>query len=190
MLTRLRIGLDRARDLRDASRPAPIQPRPQACELVDLSAKRATWRVPVPGQADCYLAATPGETERYVVHIDADRFYALWLGTSPAFPRLDSQDCVPRRIMPLDRKFSTAAAAFRGGRLEPVTLPPVGYWLEGSGYEVAMSDGMTRTYWLLANRVRSFPVSVNEATWAMMLNNMAGVGVSPIAFSALFSRRA
>ena len=66
--------------------------------------------------------------------------------------------------MPLDSKYASAAAAFRAGRLEPVALPPVGYWLEGSGYEVAMSNGMTRTFWLLANRVRSFPVSVDNAT--------------------------
>ncbi|KML54764.1 Osa protein [Burkholderia cepacia] len=188
MLTRLRIGLDRARDLRDAGRPSPIQPRPRASELVDLDAKRATWRVAVPGQADCYLAATPGETERYAVHLDADTFYGLWLGTSPAFPKPNSQDCVPRRIMPLDSKYASAAAAFRAGRLEPVELPPVGYWLDGRGYEVAMSNGMTRTYWLLANRARSFPVSVADATWAAMLNNMAGVGVAPIAFSELFAR--
>ena len=50
MLTRLRIGLDRARDLREAGRPSPIQPRPLPSELVDLSAQRATWRVVVPGQ--------------------------------------------------------------------------------------------------------------------------------------------
>ncbi len=150
----------------------------------------STWRVPVPGQADCFLAASPGEADRYVVHIDADTFYALWLGTSPAFPRPDAQDCVPRSAMPLDSKYATAPAAFRAGRLELVTLPSVGYWTIGSSCEVAMSDGMTRTYWLLANRVRSFPVSVANATWATMLNNMAGVGVSPIAFSALFARRA
>jgi len=85
---------------------------------------------------------------------------------------------------------ASAAAAFRAGRLEPVALPPVGYWIEGGGYEVAMSNGMTRTFWLLANRVRSFPVSVDNATWATMLNNMAGVGVAPIAYRELFSRRA
>lgn len=190
MPTRLRIGLDRARDRRDAGQPSSIRPRARACELVDPSTRRVTWRVPVPGQADCLPAASPGEAERYVVHIDADTFYALWPGTSPAFPRPDSQDCVSRRAMPLDSKYATADAAFRAGRLEPVTLPSVGCWTTGSGHEVAMSDGMTRTYWLLANRVRSFPVSVANATWATMLNNMAGVGVSPIAFSALFARRA
>ena len=85
MLTRLRIGLDRARDLREAGRPSPIQPRPLPSELVDLSAQRATWRVVVPGQADCYMAATPAETERFVVHLDAQRFYGLWLGTARRF---------------------------------------------------------------------------------------------------------
>ncbi|MGS0894360.1 plasmid fertility inhibition factor family protein [Burkholderia stagnalis] len=190
MLTRLRIGLDRARDLREPGRPSSVHPRPMACELADLSAQRATWRVPVPGQADCYLAASPVETERFVVHIDADAFYRRWLQTSPAFPKPDSQDCVPRRIMPLDGKFPMAAAAFRRSREAPVPLPPVGYWLAGNDYEVAMSDGMTRTFWLLAHRVRSFPVSVGDATWATMLNNVAGIGMSPIAFSELFSRRA
>ncbi|KVA20530.1 Osa protein [Burkholderia cepacia] len=190
MLTRLRIGLDRARDLREAGRPSPVHLRPQASELVDLSAQRAMWRVAVPGQADCYMAATPAETDRYVVHLDAQMFYGLWLGTSPRFPQPNSQDCVPRRVMPLDSKYASAAAAFRAGRLEPVALPPVGYWIEGGGYEVAMSNGMTRTFWLLANRVRSFPVSVDNATWATMLNNMAGVGVAPIAYRELFSRRA
>ena len=31
-----------------------------------------------------------------------------------------------RRVMPLDSKYASAAAAFRAGRLEPVALPPVG----------------------------------------------------------------
>ncbi|MDN7591376.1 plasmid fertility inhibition factor family protein [Burkholderia seminalis] len=188
MLTRLRNGLDRARDLRGSGPASTPAHRPTACELVDLSAKRAIWRVPVPGQADCYLAAEPAGVERFVVHLDADAFYRRWLETSPAFPKQDSQDCVPRRAMPLDGKFAMAAAGFRGGREAPVALPPVGYWPAGSGYEVAMSDGMTRTFWLLANHVRSFPVSVADATWATMLNGMAGIGVAPIAYSALFAR--
>lgn len=39
MLTRLRIGLDRARDLREAGRPSPIQPRPlidTRCVLIEM----------------------------------------------------------------------------------------------------------------------------------------------------------
>ncbi|UTV60449.1 plasmid fertility inhibition factor family protein [Burkholderia arboris] len=190
MLTRLHNGILRARDLRESESASSIQLRPMACELVDLSAKRATWRVPVPNQADCYLMAQPGGQEHFIVHVDADKFYRRWLETSPAFPKRNSQDCVPRQAMPLDRKFATAAAGFKGGRDAPVPMPSVGYWTVASGYEVAMSDGMTRTFWLLANRVRSFPVGVSDASWATVLNSMVGIGVAPIASSDLFSRRA
>ncbi|MBR8135915.1 plasmid fertility inhibition factor family protein [Burkholderia cenocepacia] len=190
MLTRLRNGILRAQDLRESGAASPTQRPSMACELVELSAKCATWRVPVPNQADCYLKAEPGGPERFVVHIDAETFYRRWLETSPTFPKQNSQDCVPRRAMSLDSKFAVAATAFRGGRDAPVTLPSVGYWAAASGYEVAMSDGMTRTFWLLAHRVRSFPVSVADASWATILNGMAGIGVAPIAFSELFARRA
>ncbi|KVF69763.1 hypothetical protein WS75_25390 [Burkholderia sp. FL-7-2-10-S1-D7] len=52
--------------------------------------------MPVPGQADCLLAASPGEVERYVIHIDVGTFDALRLGTSTDFPQPDSPDCDPR----------------------------------------------------------------------------------------------
>ena len=87
------------------------------------------------------------------------------------------------------QQIRVAAAAFRAGRLEPVALPPVGYWLEGSGYEVAMSNGMTRTFWLLANRVRSFPVSVDNAT-RHDAEQHGRRRRPPIAYRELFSRHA
>jgi len=100
----------------------PIRPRAQACERVDLSAQRATWRVPVPGQADCLLGASRGAAERYVVHIDADTFHALRLATSPVFPRPDSRDCESRAIVSGQRRQRDLGGdAERHGRRRRVT---------------------------------------------------------------------
>ncbi|RDT03397.1 Osa protein, partial [Burkholderia contaminans] len=68
MLTRLRIGLDRARDLREAGRPSPIQPRPLPSELVDLSPHAAHWRVGRPGLAQRSLSAVPPHTAPRAAH--------------------------------------------------------------------------------------------------------------------------
>ncbi|RQR31471.1 hypothetical protein DIE23_18195 [Burkholderia sp. Bp9143] len=54
--------------------------------------------------------------ERYVVHIDVGTFHAPWLEASAAFPRPDSQDCVPHRTMPFDRKFAAACRRSRSAR--------------------------------------------------------------------------
>ena len=104
------------------------------CELVDLSAQRGAWSFPAGPTAT--WRQRPPKRRRFVVHLDAQRFYGL--ARHPAFPQLNSQDCVPRRIMPLD---SNTRRPPRAGR-PPRTggAPPVGYWLEGSGYEVAMSN--------------------------------------------------
>ena len=52
-----------------------------------------------------------------------------------------------------------------------------------------MSNGMTRTFWLLANRVRSFPVSVDNAT-SHDAEQHGRRRRPPIAYRELFSRHA
>ncbi|WP_420801930.1 plasmid fertility inhibition factor family protein [Sphingomonas cavernae] len=171
---------------------AASPPRLDECKFDQLSAGRATWRLTYGRGLHAYVSVNRGEynEERYVVLLDAERFYRAWLSsslTSPASPR----DCFAkiRERMPLDYKFEEAVKGFRHGRENPVPLPTITSWHSSKGPRIGFSDGVTRTYWLLYNRVGVFPAEVRSQEDAHILHGLVGAGLGPMRCSDIFRRR-
>ncbi len=141
-----------------------------------------------------------------VVDVDAARFLALWR----AHPESGSHDVATGTptSWPADSKWKNAVDAFQPGRANPVPLAlvwiaaaweraPSPWWeIWPSGRTkvrdlhrigAGITDGVTRTIWLLTYGASSFPVLI-KATNAEILCRMAGVeGRQPVTPNAFFS---
>lgn len=162
------------------NRPAPAVPR-----LVKLDATVAVWRVLVPGQASRFMSAQPPGTgsEKYVVLVDAERFYRAWLAGDGSARRPDR--CLVREEMPDDYKYSGAVAGFSQGIGNPVPLAYAGAMREGPRVGIGFTNGITRTFWLLANRAEAFPVMVCGRESAELMHKAAGLQ-APMLYEDLF----
>jgi plasmid fertility inhibition factor len=174
-LRRLRSGLQQA------ASPAPA-------ELVRLTGNRAVWRVTVTGQHDRFMSAELGLTEdtTFVVHVNADAFYLAWLAADSNRQRR-SDACVLRSAMPRDYKFHRAVAGFSHGIKNPVPLALPGAFRLGNSVHIGFTNGITRTFWLLANNASTFPVKVYGRESAELLNQVAGLEAAPKSFAELFA---
>jgi hypothetical protein len=154
---------------------------PAAPELIEHSGRRAIWRVIVPDQHDRYMCARryPYGNDTFIVQVDAEVFYRYWLSSDAA--------CVPRAAMPSDRKFADAAKGFSHGKDNPVPLANPCIRLHGAAPRISFSNGITRTFWLLAHRVPAFPVEVYHRDVAELLNQIAGLGVPTLSNTTLFA---
>lgn len=154
---------------------------PAAPELIEHSNHRAIWRVIVPGQHDRYMCARryPYGDDTYIVQVNAEVFYRCWLASDA--------NCVPRAAMPDDRKFADAVNGFSHGRINPVPLANACIRLQGTATRIAFNNGITRTFWLLAQHVPAFPVEVYHRDVAELLNQVAGLGVPTVSNTALFA---
>lgn len=155
---------------------------PPACVAFD--ATRVLWRIVVPGQPDRYMQILRAETQRFhLVMVDGERLYRAWLPTARAVDDGDRfTNCLLRREMAFDYKFEKAASKFDRSHLFPIP-PAIGEACrrrDGATF-VNFSDGVTRTFWLLANHAVSFPVLTETAADAEELDRTAGVGVGFIA---------
>ncbi|WP_367899679.1 hypothetical protein [Xanthomonas oryzae] len=182
VLAQLRTALGRARELRqlDSARSS----RPEGCELVSLDHDKAVWRVPVAGEADRFMSANFGGTDhdKFVVQVDTELFYRTWLGCTSAWGKRDSADCVLRSEMRADYKYQYAVGGFSHGRDNPVPLAEVDAWREGGKVRVGFTNGITRTFWLIANRAPAFPVEVRGRDAAELLHHTAGFGPAPVCY--------
>jgi hypothetical protein len=187
VLAQLRTALGRARELRQLD-SAPGS-RPKGCELVKLDDDKALWRVPVPGEADRFMSAKSGgiDREKYVVQVDTELFYRAWLASSSAWGKRDSTDCVLRAEMPADYKYHHAVSGFAQGRDNPVPLAEVDAWREDGKVRVGFTNGITRTFWLIANRAPAFPVEVRGRDAAQLLHHAAGFGPAPVCYETMFA---
>jgi len=164
--------------------PAPAA----APDLVHVRNNVAVWRLPVPGHADRYLKLDVGASgDRHVVMLDAARFYREWIVSSLKAPVGRSSTVSLKRDMPIDYKFHYAEDGFAAGKNNPVPLADAGANAPGWGSRIYFNDGVTRTYWLLAHGVASFPIEVSRPEPAIELHQLAGIGEGPIACADLLS---
>jgi hypothetical protein len=182
MLERIRNSIARASEIRTLERQVAASPRAKACSIHQLGHERVVWRVPVLGQADRYMSASASHigSEMFAVHVDADAFYLAWL-------RSDDQ-CVLRSQMPCDYKYAYAVDGFAQGSSNPVPLADVGAWNDERGRtHIGFTNGITRSFWLIANGAPSFPVQVYGRASAEVLHRTAGTAQGPICYADLFA---
>jgi hypothetical protein len=155
----------------------------------DSNPGRLLWCLPVPGKTDVFMALEKGEHadhDRFVVPVNAVAFNRLWLaGGLNSRERPDG--CLLRRDMPADSKYRHAAACFAEGPQSPVPLASVSLECSRDGTQsVSFGDGVTRTFWLLANNVAAFPVLIAGEAAAKQLAQLAGTDGSTLRVSEAF----
>ncbi|MDZ6457374.1 hypothetical protein U4U03_22645 [Escherichia coli] len=190
MLTRLKGFLARRRELKELDVSVVGRPRPAPAELVQVDAREAVWRVPVPGQADRFMSAKPGaiNDEMFVVRVDTEAFYRAWLRSSSTGRETRSDNCPLRSEMPQDYKFKHAVQGFAHGRENPVPLAFAGAHQERHRVDIGFSNGVTRSFWLIANKAPSFPIQVHGRESAELLNKVCGLDPAPLSFTELFAQ--
>lgn len=188
MLNKIRRSFARRRELKELDSSVMSRPKPKPPELVQLDVLKAVWRVPVPGQADRFMSADPGaiNQEMFVVRVDTEAFYRAWLRSSSTGRETRSDNCLLRSEMPQDYKFKHAVQGFSHGKENPVPLAFAGAHQERDRVDIGFSNGVTRTFWLIANKAPSFPVQVHGRESAELLNKVAGLDPAPMSFAELF----
>lgn len=147
-------------------------PPAEVPQLVPGHRRGIVWRVPVPGQSDVFMCLPnyAGQSN-FVVHVNGLAFYRAWL----ALPVTHYQSCPLKPDMPKDRKFKHAASCFGAGIDSPVPIADVGPWVDQGIFKVSFTDGITRSLWLLAHDVPTFPVLCSDLDSASLLADKAGV---------------
>lgn len=167
------------------------RPPPAPAPLLGVRDRTATWRLVVPVAHEVLVKVDGGaDSDRYVVHVDADAFY---LGMLRSTSRLRTSEhgntCMARHDMPHDYKFHHAVRGFEASVRSPVPLAQPAVSLDGRGrLRIGFNDGTTRTYWLLASGCRSFPVEVHGHADAQLLAQHAGLRIE--SFAELFAHDA
>lgn len=178
------------RELARLDRAGLPVPAVAAPELVHVRNNVAVWRIIVPNQPDCFLSLGKGaaDDDRFVVMLDAARFYREWIAASVLWKR-NGRAVAPalKRDMPLDYKYPDAARGFSHGLKNPVPLATAGANPDGFGSRLFFQNGVTRTFWLLANGVLAFPVEVFHRGSAERLHAIAGIGDGPVCCTDLFA---
>ena len=189
MLQKIRRYAAHRRELKDLDTALSGGRQVSPPELVEASPTKAVWAVKVPGLADRFMSAsgTMVDEERYVVRVDTEAFYRAWLRSSTPTGSVLPSDCELRANMPMDRKYRYAVDGFNEGRSNPVPLATVSAWLKGDQVQIEFTNGITRSFWLIANRAESFPVKVDNAEEAKLLNRVAGLDAAPQSFQDLFA---
>ena len=145
--------------------------------------KVAVWKIELLNNKTAFMRCDffPSDDDYYVVQVDAQKFYYLWL-LSALFVNTThrSNNCVLRKDMPNDYKFDRAVEGFSKGSHSPVPLAQVSAcYVNGRPY-IGFSNGVTRTMWLIYNGAKSFPVGVHKRTSAKYLHEFAGIGEFPL----------
>lgn len=143
----------------------------------------AVWKIHVPNQPPRFMRLdhVPANSDRHVVMVDADRFYRAWLNRAAEVDNhLRTDECVLRADMTRDYKYSGAVEGFDPQARTAVPLAWCHCRLGSDGQpRISFTNGVTRTFWLLANHAESFPVLVSGADEAQELHRVAGVGPGP-----------
>lgn len=187
MFSKIRRHLAWQSELKALDAQIEREPRPMLADASHPNPGLAVWRLPVPGESDAYMATEAGGADHdlFVVPVSGAAFNRLWLGGG-----LNSQErpdgCRLRAELATDSKFRHAVAGFAEGEGNPVPLPRVSLTRENGTPSVRFSDGVTRTFWLLANSVAAFPVVVAGEQQAAALASLAGADRAPIRVSELF----
>lgn len=162
--SQLRRTLARARELRYIDREKCSSSQPRGCEMVKYDEMSVVWRVPVADQTDRFMSARSSclNREKFVVQVDTELFYQMWLAGSSAWGKRESVDCVLRAGMPADHKYEHSADGFSHGLKNPVPLAEAGAWRHNGKARIGFSNGITRTFWLIVNRAPAFPIEVHS----------------------------
>jgi len=161
--------------------PVATKPLPK---IISNHKRGVVWQIPVPDQSDVFMCLPIYAGERYfVVYVSGIDFYRAWLATGIG----DSQSCRLKRDMPNDYKFHHAVSGFSHGYDNPVPIADVAPSMYGGKLRIWFTDGITRTFWLLANDVPNFPVMCNGWEAAKLLSDSIGY-TDPICISSLFEK--
>lgn len=190
MLKAMRGRLAWVREARQVRASIASQPLPAPAKLVRVCSGAATWLLTVPLIKHEVLMMVSGGADggdRHVVHVDAQAFYLGMMRSTPTLRTSEhGNTCMARQDMPRDYKYHHAVRGFEHSARSPVPLAQPAVELDGAGrLRVDFIDGMTRTYWLLANSCSSFPVEVHGQAEARLLAAHAGVGIE--SFAELFA---
>lgn len=123
--------------------------------------------------------------DSFVVHVDAEKFYQVWLESGLRFKNNRSCDCVRRQDMPNDYKYHYAIEGFKEGYSNPVPLADIGIFELNGIDTIGFTNGVTRTFYLISNFAESFPILVRGKKYAEKMFQMIGVGHGPILISEL-----
>ena len=187
MLERLRRNLAWRAELKSLDAQLAREPAPTLDAPTPGKAGELVWRLPVPGKPDAFMAITAGHADHdlFVVPVRAAAFHRAWLaGGLQSDERPDG--CRLRNELATDNKYRHAAVCFADSAKNAVGLPRVGVEHERGRTGVRFTDGITRTFWLLANQVAAFPVVVAGPESAAALAKVAGIG-APLRVSELFA---
>jgi len=175
-------------ELRRLEKVIRTNKRPNLPMLEQVSSNKAVWRIAVPNQEPCFMSFAH-EAGSFIVHLDAERFYYAWLKSSPAMKTPESCECVCRADMPNDYKFHYAVDGFSYGVSNPVPLALAGVLHDSNGQvHLGFTNGITRTFWLLANHCPAFPVQVRDSDSAELLHQIAGLDGGLISSNDLFAK--
>jgi len=180
--------LDRLSNIFDKKSCAPSP------TLLQKSYGKAVWEIATANNKKAYMSAESGGIDKdlYVVNVDAQRFYYHWLLSKLVN---DSGNCVPKEDMPADYKFKDAIRGFERGKENPVPLADVNVNFEtiedeNGNYEypvISFTNGVTRSFWLISNDAKSFPVSVYGQETAETLQKIAGNDSKIQSYEQLFT---
>lgn len=175
-------------ELHKLDHEAKTAKRPLPPNLISVDSFRAIWEVPMLGQASRFMSVKSGaiNDEFFVVRVDTEAFYCTWLKSSPAIWERQDSDCVLRVDMPTDRKYKDAVEGFASGKENPVPLAHVVAYMDKNQAGIGFINGVTRSFWLIANRAPSFLVQVHGRESAELLNQLVGLDAAPMSFSELF----
>ena len=168
-----------------------LRVRPSEPNIVEINQDNAIWEIRCPHAPVRFMCVSKMESRNFVVMVDAEAFYRVWLRSSPpmmpeSFPR--PRACLIRARMPADYKYARAVAGFSAAdRHNPVPLALCDVTRNRSGrVKIGFTNGVTRTLWLLYNRVPAFPLMVEDDQQANLLYECAGLAIRPQSIRELF----
>ncbi len=160
---------------------------PDLPKLIKNDGSNAVWKISLSNEQNCYMSAKrnyANNDNSFIVNVDSERFYHAWLKSSVE----NNGHCVARQEMPLDYKYTDAEVGFSHGIENPVPLADAYVYPVNDDQDLvlSLSNGITRSFWLIANQADSFPIHVINKDIANQLHKLVGIGDIPLSFEEFF----
>lgn len=117
----------------------------------------------------------------FVVPLHAAAFHRLWLSQDFCWSGQSNGCCLLRHELTTDYKYHRAVEGFARGEENPVPLADVCF-----EKGLSFTNGITRTFWLLANNVAAFPVKMRGQKEAAALAKHVGLQSGPMCLADMF----